>query len=217
MRRSVPVRVGCAQSGGGDRIGRQFEQHECRQSPFRPLPSLCCGSDEAPQPSHRACRMGQPIISRTREHRNRDSCDDPAPIVPAVKLCQVVGAHQPNEASIRKAAVKRSDSVHRIGTAQLTLDGGHPDRQTARYPLCGGEARRQRCHVLSRFERVARRDEPPDLIEAEQPSSVQAHPAMAAMGRVERAAEQADAGHACRDSIVLAERERWCMVLRAKG
>ena len=67
----VPVRIGSAKAGGGGRIGRQSQEHECRQSPLRPLPRFGRGPDEAAQPAHGACRLGSAIISGPGDDGNR--------------------------------------------------------------------------------------------------------------------------------------------------
>jgi hypothetical protein len=58
----------------------------------------------------------------------------------------------------------------------------------------GGQALCQGGHAGRRFQRVLRRDQPPDPIQAEQPERRQADLAMAAVGRIEGTAEEPDPG-----------------------
>src|SRR5687767_1586050 len=44
----VPLGIGSANGGGGGGVGRQLKQHERRQSPPRPVPSIGRGPDEEP-------------------------------------------------------------------------------------------------------------------------------------------------------------------------
>jgi hypothetical protein len=52
---------------------------------------------------------------------------------------------------------------------------------------------RERGHAGNRLQRVLRRDEPPNLVEVEVFERQKAEVQMAAMGRIERAAQQPDA------------------------
>src|SRR5437764_892599 len=94
----------------------------------------------------------------------------------------------------REAATQGFERVGGIGAAELGLDAGDPNAVlTGRDFARLGEAVGEGSHTGGRLQRVLRRNEPPDLVEAEtlqrQPADMQ----MAAMGRVERAAEKADA------------------------
>jgi len=54
------------------------------------------------------------------------------------------------------------------------------------------QPQRERCHAGDRLQRVLRRDQPPHLVERKMPQREQAQMQVAAMGRVERAAQQPD-------------------------
>jgi hypothetical protein len=87
---------------------------------------------------------------------------------------------QPGKCLCRKAGV------------QLTLDIRDDDSRMPGDQLAAYKPLFQRRHVAFRFERILRADQPPDVIEAEQLQRQQADVAVAVMGRVEGAAEQAD-------------------------
>ena len=70
-------------------------------------------------------------------------------------------------------------------------------RRAARHPPRRGEPRFERRHVLRAFlQRIAGRDQPPHLVEAERAHRLEADVPVPAMRRIERAAEETDARHA---------------------
>jgi len=108
------------------------------------------------------------------------------------ELREIVGTHQPDEASPRKAAFQRAQRVGGVTRAQPRLDIGNPDALVADDRRGGCDAVGERRHAVDRLQRILRRDEPPDLVELEMAQRLAADVQVAAMGRVERAAEQAD-------------------------
>ena len=110
-----------------------------------------------------------------------------------MKAAQIIGSHDPDELH---AGTGGQEEAHRvIGVADA--DGGlDPADINAWMP---GEGARGRDPILERgeppcvLERVARRHQPPDPVEAEAPQRNQARGAMRLVQGIERAAEQADA------------------------
>ena len=190
----MPVRLGLPQARCGSGIGLKAQQHERRRSPIRPVTRLTCGPDEAPQPRHCRSGSGHLIIAGARDHGNHNIPRDLPPVAPAVELGEIVGPHQPDEAAARIAALQPAKGVDRVARAELALDRGRADRRAARLFAGRGEAGGERGHSLGGLERVARRNQPPDLVESQCVDREQTDRAMAAMRRVERAAEQSGGG-----------------------
>lgn len=192
----MPVRIGGTKPGGGGRIRRQPQEHECRRSPARPLTCLACGPDEAPQPAHGAIRPGPAIISGAGDHGNGNQRRDPPPLPPAMELMQIILTHQPDETPAWIAADEGAEGVDRVARAKLPLDGGDANGKPSCHFPGRGDARFERCHLRRLLERIAGRNEPPDLIKAKRADRMNADPAMPAMRRVEGAAQEAGEGHA---------------------
>ncbi len=132
---------------------------------------------------------------------------------PVMKFGHSIGAHQPDESLVRIALPKSFHGIDRVSRAFLPFEVAHADPRALRNRLCRGEAVLERGHVLGvRLERVARRHQPPDLVEAERVHRGQADAPVAAVRRVERAAEEADPSH--RRSASMREEPR---IMSAKG
>ncbi|PAV66666.1 hypothetical protein WR25_13309 [Diploscapter pachys] len=188
----VPVGIGRTDRGGGGRVGAEAQQHECRQTPRGPMLRLACGPLEAPQPTHRDTREGLVVIPRTRDHRNRHRAGDLAPPAPAMKLRQIVRPHQPDELPPGVTPLQLAQRVERVARIEPRLDIARPDRRPPRHPLGRREPRRQRRHVArAALQRIARRHQPPRLVELQRPDRGERDRPMPAMRRVERSTEQA--------------------------
>jgi hypothetical protein len=104
-------------------------------------------------------------------------------------LREIVGAHQPDEMCARIARLQRRE---RVGGEMRTKPGFKIKDPNARI---AGDAHRtrdalcKRRHAGDGLQRILRRDQPPDLVEAEALQGFEADMAMAVMSRVERAAE----------------------------
>src|SRR4029453_12664214 len=114
---TVPVRVNCAQPGGGGSVGWQAKEANRRCTPFRPVPCLACGADKLPQPAHRARRAGLAIIAGTRNDRNRHHARQGAPAPPLVELGHSILAHQPDEVEPRPVLEELMDGVDGVAGA----------------------------------------------------------------------------------------------------
>src|SRR5688500_1029479 len=101
-----------------------------------------------------------------------------------------VGTHQPDEAVTRVAAEQLADGVDREVRAGARFKAARADRSPPRHRSGGIEPRLERRHLLAGLERVAGRDQPPDLVEAEGVDGGKADPAMPAVRGIERAAEK---------------------------
>ena len=115
------------------------------------------------------------------------------PVLPAVNLGHVVGPHDPDESDAGKARRQRPDGVGRGLGAQGVLDGGDDEAWVARLPLGARHAGLERRHAVAALQGVLGADHPPDLVERQSLVGEQRNIAVAGVGRVERAAEQADA------------------------
>ncbi len=110
------------------------------------------------------------------------------------QLRQIVGAHQPDEAKSGKALFQLRQRIGGKARSKLRLEIGRLDAGMVRCEGSGrGEAVGERGHALHRLQRVLRRDEPPDLVEIEGAQRLEADMEVAAMCRVEGAADEADA------------------------
>ena len=107
-------------------------------------------------------------------------------------LRQIVGTHEPDEAGPREAALQLAKGVGGIMCAKLRFEVEHLDAPVVGELRRGVETPLERGHAAHRFERVLRRDQPPHLVEVEPLQRLEADMAVAGMGRVEGAAEQAD-------------------------
>src|SRR6478672_12746270 len=115
----------------------------------------------------------------------------------------------------RVAALQKPHRIDREARAVSLLEVADPDAGPARHPPCGSKARFKRRHVLRAFlQRVAGRNEPPHLVEAEGAHRLQADVPMPPVRRVERAAEETDARHAARTASMAALLSLFC---RARG
>ncbi len=108
-------------------------------------------------------------------------------------LDQIVRTHDPHEPRVREAAAERPQRVGGIARSQLRLDGRGAQPGMAARAFGAGQPLGQTRHAGDRLERVLRRDQPPHLVEVEQPEGELGEMAMARMGGIERAAEQTHA------------------------
>src|SRR5260221_13277835 len=98
-----------------------------------------------------------------------------------------------------RAGKRARDGVDRtrgVAGAEPRLDVGDLDARILRQRRGRGEALGERRHAAHRLQWVLRRDQPPHLIEREPSQRLAADMEMAAMGRIERAAEEPDAAPA---------------------
>ncbi len=143
----MPVWVVRANGGRGGRIGRQAKEQDRRYTPVRPVLRLADGMDEAPQPAHRARRVGRPIIPRTGHHRNWQFAGQAPVIAPFMKIRQGVASKQPDETVLRIEPLEAFYRVDGEARAEPDFDVGDVDRAVPRHRLGRGQARLKRGHV----------------------------------------------------------------------
>jgi len=109
-------------------------------------------------------------------------------------LRQIVGTHQPDEAKLRKPLLQLSQRIGGKARCKPRFEIGRLDPRMVRGQGSGrGETVGQGGHALYRLQRVLGRDEPPDLVEIEGAQRLETDMEVAAMRRVEGAADKADA------------------------
>lgn len=134
-----------------------------------------------------------PIIAWSWQDREWHRSDDIGPVLPARQLGQVVGAHEPHEPDVGEQAAQRAERVEGVARAEFGLEGGGDDASAIGDTAGAGEAVGKAFHARPRFQRVAGRDQKPDLVEFEPAARERGDMEVAGMGRVEGAAEEADA------------------------
>jgi len=202
---AMPIRVSGANGRGRQRIGiyPQLVQRRgvpsCAQS-AKSRPFLSEPPAPAAQPGHSGARYGRCIIARTRQNRNRHHPRDLAPVAPAMKLRQIVGPHQPDEAKLRVSPLQLRQRIDGKSRAHFGLDRADANRCAARHGPGRRHPRGQSGHAFNRFQHIAGRDQPPHFIEAQCGERMQADPAMRLVRRIETAAKQPD-GALCQGRI----------------
>ena len=121
---------------------------------------------------------------------------DVGPVLPAGELDEVVGAHEPDELGAGKAAAEGAERIVGVARVEARLDACGDNPATVRDAAGAFEAVGEGGHAVGGFERVAGGDEEPNLVEPQALEGEAGNVAVALMGRVERAAEDADAGPA---------------------
>ena len=179
--------AGC--SGAGIR-------HQGACAPGAPSEQRSRAPAVASQDPRRLPGEGPPRGAGARHHGDRRCPGDLPPAAPARQLVQVVGAEQQREAGAREAAPEQRQGVGGVARAELRFDAGRDHAAAVGHAPGRGEARREGRHAAGRLQRVAGRDQEPDLVEAERCQGPLRHVPVPFMGRVEAAAEQADAGAA---------------------
>ena len=186
--------------------GGNLKQHERRRSPLRPVPSLACGPDEAPQPAHRASRVGGAIISRAGRR-------------PQSEPCAAIFRQSRQRWNWARLSAPISQMKRRFGiAAEQSARACRPcsgcrARARSRWPgsaapraAAGAEAKRAASGAMPSAGFSGLPGETSHQISSSPSAAIAAaaDPAVPAMGRVEGAAEKAGAGHAARDSMAAA-------------
>ena len=140
-------------------------------------------------------RLNHTGITRVRpavDHRNGYRPEERGPEPPRRERRQVVGADDPDQPMPPKASLEPGDRIDRVASAEAALYIAHVESAVSRRGPRGGEALVERRHPGPGLERILRRDQPPDLVQAQALERQQADVAVALMGGIEGAAEQAD-------------------------
>lgn len=141
------------------------------------------------------CRRRRPPrrdpVTGAGQNADRNAQHNLAPIVPQMKAGQIVRAHQPDELN---TGIKRLNARQRLGrkpraNPRLNICNLNPRMihhlPRPRHPHRQG--RRSAC-----FQRVPRRDQPPDLIQPEPLHRLTCDMCMPFVGRVKRPTQQTD-------------------------
>jgi len=141
----------------------------------------------------RLSRQPAEIVVRARQHGDRHQVDQLAPAPPARQLFKKVGADHQHEAHMRKATAQLAQRVEGETRVPRALQPRRDDAPPVGDGAGRGETLAVFRHVARRLERIARRDQQPDLVEAQASAGEVGDVAVAFMRRIERAAEQAHA------------------------
>ncbi len=143
----------------------------------------------SPKQRHgRTCPSGA-IMAGPRDDGDRHLLRDSAPSLPAVKLRQIVRTHQPHELDFRKPAGKRPQRIDCVSRPQLALDRRDADRSALCLLGRGKHAGLERRHTTAGFQRIAWRDQPPDLGKSQRLLGKKRNSTVPAMRRIEAAAQ----------------------------
>ena len=190
---AVPLWIDCAQPGGGGRVGWQAKEGNRRCTPFRPVSRLACGADEPSQPARRASRSGLIIIAGPRYDRNRHHARQVAPTPPLVELSHSIFAHQPDKPVAGPAANQASDRIHRVARPTSRLEIADLDPASASHCTRRCKAGGIRCHIPGAgLQRIARRYQPPDFVEAKCLHRGKTNRPMGPVGRVKTSPKKTD-------------------------
>ena len=191
-----PRRVGAANGGGRTRIGIETQEHQRRRAPVATVCKAGCRPPVSAEPGHGGARQGGTIIARSGDYGNRHHSRQAPPVFPLVKLGQIVAAHQPDEAPFRPAPQDGREGIHGKASAQFPLYRRHANPAPSRLPLGRCEARGERGHSRLGFQRIAGRNQPPDLVQRQRLDGEEGDPPVPAMRGIETAAKQPGQGSA---------------------
>lgn len=126
-----------------------------------------------------------------RDHGNGDQARECFPVFPMVKAHQTVTAHNPGQLGVRTVFAEKAHQVDCVADVQLMFDIA--DLESAIVPGQYPNRPEPGFIVTWRFlERVARRREPPDLIQIQAPHGGLCDMQVTRMRRVEASPKQAD-------------------------
>ena len=95
--------------------------------------------------------------------------DEFQPAAPARQLRQDVGAHEPDEAHAREAPQQPAQRVDGVARAEHRLDRGGDHAAAVGDAARGRQALAERRHAAVRLQRIAGRDQQPDLVQPQPP------------------------------------------------
>ncbi len=100
----------------------------------------------------------EPIDDRDR-HQPRNV----APVAPAMKAAQIVGPHDPDEVHVRATPQQIAERLVGVVRADLRFEIAHVDARMVGQRPRGHHALFERCETAGVLERIAGRDQPPQL------------------------------------------------------
>lgn len=186
------LRPGPANCGRRFRAEAGVQKHPSRQGSRREPPSVPGVHPGAPEATCRKTGQRPVRIGSAGEDRNRHGVKDSRPTPPPGDLQEIVGTHDPHETPARVAALQLEERVGGVDRAEPGLEVRSFDAgmvgDLGRHRQALGKGR----HAPAGLQRVLRRYEPPDLVQPQEVDRQEADMAMAVMGGIERAAEEAD-------------------------
>ncbi len=105
-------------------------------------------------------------VAGPREHTNRHLLHDSPPILPVMKLNQIICPHQPNKLHMRIAFLQRGQRLGGVACAQFRFDPRNRDSGVPHQVFCNFNPCRQWRRSL-RFQRITGGYQPPHLIQSE--------------------------------------------------
>ena len=138
-----------------------------------------------------ACRSRLSIGPAIKD-RNGKRLKDLMPAPPAHEISQIISAHNPDELVARVLAPDPTNSIGGILAAIALLTIADTNRWMARFALGGSVSLFEWLHACQGFQRVLRRNNPPQFIQAKPIDSLPPDMEMAVMGGIERTTEQSD-------------------------
>ena len=138
-------------------------------------------------------RLGAPPgRARPVDHGDRHLVCDADPILPAMKLAEIIGSHQPDEANARAARFQKIDRVGGEARADISFEARDVDAGMTSDRPGGCDTLLLAWQAMNVLERIAGRDQPPDAVEPQPFQGNLREKKVPLMRRIERAAEQSD-------------------------
>ena len=107
------------------------------------------------------------------------------PIVPFGKLNEIIGSYDPDKSGVGKSCDEYSDNINRIFRTKTVFQIGYAKGWMGGDSFCLHHARLKVGGMVSAFEGVLRRDQPPHFLEVETLQCMPCYVAVPFMGRVE--------------------------------
>lgn len=108
------------------------------------------------------------IAARTRHDSKRNLPEKGLPAIPAGQFGKNIRTHKPDETDSGKTTPESPHGVKGVACAESDLDIRGNEPAVGRQPLDRRQTLGKRRHPFTWFERIARRDHQPDLIETQQ-------------------------------------------------
>ena len=121
-------------------------------------------SDKAPAPVRRARRARENFAEDDRSRRSGPG-RDPLPVLPAMELREIVGAHDPYEAQAGSAAAQIIDRVDSVTCSDDGFETGDVDARIGGHVASRCARSSSSCRSAIVLQRIAGRHQPPDAVE----------------------------------------------------
>ena len=149
--------------------------------------ATCSGEGTCRGRGDRRQRCAGPVY-----HRNRNGTHDAPPSLPPMKRCQIVGAHQPDEADGGITSRQIPDRICGVAHPRRGFEGGDDHPGMIGKPFSEPDPLQEGKQFLVGLQGIAGCHHPPDAIYAESAKRGVGHCAMPRMRWIERSAEQGD-------------------------